>query len=83
MTQFPNNLITTFIELCNPFCSSLSALPSEEGWYSISELFKLHGVTPFLFHRVRSLEISLPDKIMKEWLGIYLYQIAEEQKARR
>jgi hypothetical protein len=75
--------MTTFLELCNPFCFSLSALPSEEGWYSISELSKLHGVTPFFFYRVKSLGIPLPERIMKEWLGIYLHQIAEERNARR
>jgi len=83
MTQIPDNLIATFIDLCNPFCSSLSALPSGEDWHSISELSKLHGVTPFLYYRTRSLGIKLPEQIEKKWLGFYLYQIAEEQKARR
>jgi len=78
-----SDLMTIFLELCNPSCSSLSTLPSEEGWYSLSELSKLHGVTPFLYYRARSLGIKLPEQIEKEWLGIYLYQIAEEQKARR
>jgi len=56
---------------------------SEEDWHHISDLARLHGVIPFLFHRVQSLGISLPTKLEKEWLGYYLYQIAEENKALR
>jgi Uncharacterised nucleotidyltransferase len=83
MTQLPNNLMTIFLELCDPFRQAISSFPSEEDWHSISELSKLHGVTSFLFYRARSLGIKLPEQIEKEWLGIYLFQIAEEQKARR
>ena len=84
---FRNNIkesnLLLFLELCDPFRQTISSVPSEESWHYISHLSKLHGVTPFLFYRVRSLGIPVPEKIMKEWLGIYLYQIAEEQKARR
>jgi hypothetical protein len=75
--------LTTFLDLCDPFRQAISDVPSEESWHSISELSKLHGVTPFLYYRARSLGIRLPDEIEKEWLGIYLYQIAQEQKARQ
>jgi hypothetical protein len=83
MTYLPNNLMTAFIELCDPWRDSISSVPSDEQWNSISELSKLHGVTPFLFYRAKSLGIKLPEKIEKEWLGYYLYQIAEEKKAVR
>jgi hypothetical protein len=83
MTQLPNYLMAAFIELCNPFSTSVPNNVSNEDWHSISELSKLHGLTPFLFYRVKSLGIPLPERIMKEWLGTYLRQIAEEQKARR
>ena len=72
-----------FLALCDPFREEIPGDISEDSWTHISELSKLHGVTPFLFYRVRFLGIPVPDKIMKEWLGIYLYQIAEEKKARR
>jgi len=75
--------MTAFIELCDSFLQAISSVPSDEDWNSISELSKLHGVTPFLYYRIRSLGISLPDKLMNEWLGHYLYQIAGEKKARR
>jgi len=75
--------MTTFLDLCNPFCYSLSSIPSEEGWDHISQLSKLHGVTAFLFYRTRSLGVPLPDRIKKEWLGYYLYNLAQEQRARR
>jgi hypothetical protein len=75
--------MTIFLELCDPFRQAISSFPSEEDWHSISELSKLHGVTPFLYYRTRSLGIKLPEQIEKEWLGIYLYQIAQEQKARQ
>ena len=74
--------LTTFLDLCDPFRQAISSVPSDEDWNSISQLSKLHGVTAFLYYRIRSLGISLPDKLMKEWLGYYLYQIAEEKKAR-
>jgi hypothetical protein len=65
-------LLTTFLELCNPFSSSLSSVPSEEDRYFIlnSEFAPFHsairnphlamedGVAPFFFYRTRS--ISLP-----------------------
>ena len=75
--------MTTFLELCDPQRDSLAALASESSWHSISELSKLHGVTPFLYYRVRSLGIKLPEQIEKEWLGIYLYQIAKKKKSRQ
>jgi hypothetical protein len=33
--------------------------------------------------QLQILRIKLPEQIEKEWLGIYLYQIAQEQKARQ
>jgi hypothetical protein len=75
--------MTIFIELCDPFRKAISTVPSKEGWHSLSELSKLHGVTPFLYYRVRSLGIKLPEQIGKEWLGIYLYQIGQEKKTRK
>jgi hypothetical protein len=81
MTNDPN--LTTFLELCDPFRKAISSIPSEESWHSLSHLSKLHGVTPFLYYRTSSLGIKLPDQIEREWLGHYLYQIAEEKKARR
>ena len=75
--------LTTFLELCDPFRQAISSVPSEESWHYISHLSKLHGVTPFLYYRARSLGLKLPEQIEKEWLGIYLYQIAQEQKARQ
>ena len=75
--------MTTFLELCDPFREEIPGDISEDSWTHISELSKLHGVTPFLYYRARSLGIKLPEQIEKEWLGIYLYQIAEEKKARR
>jgi hypothetical protein len=61
----------------------LAGSASEQEWEHISFLARLHGVTPFLFFRIRSLGFKLPEQIEKEWLGIYLYQIAEEKKARQ
>jgi len=81
--EIPETDLLLFLELCDPFRKAISSVPSEESWHFLSELSKLHGVTPFFFYRVRSLGISVPNKIMKEWLGIYLYQIAGEKKARR
>jgi hypothetical protein len=75
--------MTTFLELCNPFHQAISSVLSDEEWHSISELSKLHGVTPFFHFRTRSLGISLPEQLRKEWLGHFLQQIAEEKKARR
>ena len=88
LTQLPNylmtnDLMTTFLELCDPRRDTFAASASDISWETISELSKLHGVTPFFYYRVRSLGLKLPEQIEKEWLGIYLYQIAEEQKARR
>src|SRR4030042_5397347 len=73
--------MTIFLALCNPFSTSIPGDISEDSWTHISELSKLHGVTPFLYYRARSLGLKLPEQIEKEWLGIYLYQIAEEKKA--
>jgi hypothetical protein len=72
-----------FLHFCDPWRDTFAASASDISWETISELSKLHGVTPFLYYRARSLGIKLPDKIEKEWLGIYLYQIAEEKKARQ
>jgi hypothetical protein len=77
----PESLL--FLELCNPFSTSVSGDIPEDSWTHISGLSKLHGVTPFLYYRARSLGIKLPEQIEKEWLGIYLFQIAEEKKARQ
>jgi hypothetical protein len=74
--------MTNFLELCDPRRDSLAVSASDISWGSISDLSKLHGVTPFLFYRTRSLGIELPKQIEKEWLGYYLYQIAAEKKAR-
>ena len=81
--QIPESDLLLFLELCNPFSTSVPGDISEDSWTHISELSKLHGVTPFLYYRARSLGIKLPEQIEKEWLGIYLYQIAEEKKARQ
>jgi hypothetical protein len=72
-----------FLHFCDPWRDTFAASASDISWETISELSKLHGVTPFLYYRARSLGIKLPEQIEKEWLGIYLYQIAEEKKARR
>ncbi len=77
-----NDLMTTFLALCDPFREEIPGDISEASWTHISHLAKLHGVTPFLYYRTRSLGISLPEQLEKEWLGHYLYQIAEEKKAR-
>jgi hypothetical protein len=73
--------MTLFLQLCDPRRDSLATSASEQDWHSIFALSKLHGVTPFLYYRARSLGLKLPEQIEKEWLGIYLYQIAEEKKA--
>ena len=75
--------MTTFLQLCDPRRDSLAVSASDISWENISELSKLHGVTPFFYYRARSLGIKLPEQIEKEWLGIYLYQIAQEKKARQ
>jgi hypothetical protein len=78
-----NNPMTVFLDLCDPFREEIPGDISQQSWEHISHLSKLHGVTPFLYYRARSLGIKLPEQIEKEWLGIYLYQIAEEKKARQ
>ncbi len=78
-----NDLMTTFLELCDPRRDSLAVSASDISWENISDLSKRHGVTPFLFYRTRQLGIPVPEDIKREWLGYYLYQLAEEQKARR
>jgi len=75
--------MTIFLDLCDPSRDSLAVSASEQTWDHISQLARLHGVTPFLFYRTRQLGITLPEKIKKEWLGIYLYSLAQDQKARR
>ncbi len=81
--RIPESDSRFFLHLCDPRRDSLAVSASDISWENISELSKLHGVTPFLFYRAKSLGIKLPDQIEREWLGYYLYQIAEEQKARR
>ncbi len=78
-----NDVMTTFLELCDPFRQAISSLPSVQDWHYISHLSKFHGVTPFLFYRTQQLEVPIPQEIRKEWLAYYLYQIAGEQRARR
>ena len=73
--------MNTFLDLCDPFRQGISSVPPDEDWNSISELSKLHGVTAFLYYWARSLGIELPEQLNREWLGHYLYQIAEEKKA--
>jgi hypothetical protein len=75
--------MTAFIELCDPRRDSLAVSASDISWGSISDLSKLHGVTSFFYYRARTLGVKLPEQIEKEWLGIYLHQIAEEKKARQ
>jgi hypothetical protein len=75
--------MTVFLDLCDPSRDSLAVSASDISWENISELSKLHGLTPFLFYRTRQLRIPVPEKIRKEWLGIYLYSLAQDQKARR
>jgi hypothetical protein len=83
MTQLPNDLMTTFLDLCDPFSTSVPGNIPEDSWSQISDLARLHGVTPFLFYKTRQLGIQVPEKIRNEWLGIYLYSLAQDQKARR
>ena len=78
-----NAVLTTFLEFCNPSCKSLSFSPSDDDWNGISQLCRRHGLTPYFFYHVKSLGISLPEDINKKWLGSFLYQIAEERKARQ
>jgi hypothetical protein len=73
ITQLPSNSMTIFLDLCNPFSTSVPVVTTDEDWNSISHLSKLHGVTPFLYYRARSLGLKLPEQIEKEWLGYYLY----------
>ncbi len=79
----PESTLLLFLALCDPFREEIPGDISQQSWEHISELSKLHGVTPFLYYRTRSLGIKLPEQLEKEWLGIYLFQIAQEQKARR
>jgi hypothetical protein len=78
----PESTLLLFLVLCDPFHKGITGDISQQSWENISELSKLHGVTPFFYYRARSLEIRLPKQIEKEWLGYYLYQIAAEKKAR-
>ena len=80
--NIPEQDLFLFIDLCDPFSTSVPGDISEASWTHISELSRLHGLTPFLFYRTRQLGIQVPEKIRKEWLGYYLYQIAQDQKAR-
>jgi hypothetical protein len=81
--DIPESTLLLFLALCDPFREEISGDISEASWTHISELSKLHGLTPFLFYRTRHLGIPVPEKIKKEWLGIYLYSLAQDQKARR
>ncbi len=78
----PESTLLLFLALCDPFREEIPGDISQQSWEHICELSRLHGVTPFLYYRTRSLGIKLPEQIEKEWLGIYLYQLAEEKKAR-
>jgi len=78
----PESTLLLFLVLCDPFREEIPGDISQQSWDHISALSKLHGLTPFLYYRARSLGIKLPEQIEKEWLGIYLYQIAGEKKAR-
>jgi len=77
------NAITTFLSLCNPLCASLSFSLSEVDWNEISRLAQWHGLTPFFFHRMESLGISLPEELRKRWIGSFLFQMGQERKARQ
>jgi len=81
--DIPESTLVLFLALCDPFREAVPGDISQQSWENISELSKLHGVTPFLFYRTRQMGIPVPEKIKKEWLGIYLYSLAQEQKARR
>jgi len=81
--NIPESDLLLFLHLCDPRRDSLAVSASEQEWEKISFLARLHGVTPFLFYRTRQLGIQVPEKIRKEWLGIYLFQLAQEKKARR
>ena len=80
--DIPESSLLFFLALCDPSRTSLAVSASEQEWENISSLARLHGLTPFLYYRARSLGIRLPQKIEKEWLGHYLYQIAQEKMAR-
>jgi len=77
------NAITTFLELCNPSCTSLSVSPSEEDWAAVTELSQKHGLTPLFSYRLGSLGLSLPEDLKRKWIMAYLYQMGQERKARQ
>ena len=77
------NAITTFLELCNPSCTSLSVSPSEEDWAAVTELSQKHGLTPLFSYRLGSLGIALPEDLKRRWIMAYLYQMGQERKARQ
>ena len=77
------NAITTFLELCNPLCASLSVALLEEDWNEVSRLAQWHGLTPFFFYRMKTLGVSLPEELSRRWVGSYLFQMGQERKARR
>ncbi len=83
LNKTPESTLVLFLKLCDPCDTDFPGDISQQGWEDISELARLHGLTPFLFYRARQLGISIPDEIKKEWLGIYLYSLAQDQKARR
>jgi hypothetical protein len=78
--RLPESLI--FLELCNPFSSSTPGSISEDSWSYISQLAQLHGITPFLYYRTKTLGISLPPQLMEEWRRSYIIQVTKELQAR-
>ncbi len=80
LRDIPETTLLLFLKLCDPGDTDISGDISEYSWSQISELSKVHGVTPFLFYRTRQLGIPIPENIKKEWLGIYLYSLAQGQK---
>jgi hypothetical protein len=83
LNEIPESTLRIFLALCDPFRTDIPGDISDDSWSQLSELARLHGVTPFLFYRSRQLGIPVPEKIKKEWLGIYLYSLAQDQKTRR
>ncbi len=83
LRDIPESTLFLFLKLCGPGDTKISGDISQQSWDQISELARFHGVTPFLFYRTRQLGIQLPEEIKKEWLGIYLQSLAQDQKARR
>ncbi len=83
LKSIPESTLLLFLKLCDPGDTDISGDISQQGWEDISELARLHGLAPFLFYRTRQMGIPVPENIKKEWLEIYLYSLAQDQKARR